>query len=1355
MKTHRIIIILLLCSIMTFQGSAQTPILHLNFDNTLEGTGGESPSFHNDNNPVSFVEGVSGNAGYFPSGNVLKYLAQNNINALRGTLCYWIRPDWNSSNDHKVFVFGESGGMMFGTDGNGYFASLINRAQGQGEIYANFGAQNWDNDKWYHVAQIWDRDAINNQDALKVYINGELIVKNDPSREASNIHEINASDFQIGGYGQDYSLNAALDELMIFSYPLNDQEIQAVYQMASLPVSLVLNFDNNVLGQAGEEPSLYSYNNPLVFSDGIVNQSAYFPEGNRLQFMAIENINDLKGTIHYWINTSWFEPANHCVFSYGYSDHYMKIELTEGNTFRFTISHNRQNLEIDMDASEWEPDSWHHLAHTWNSNANSPFEAIKTYFDGEIAGYNESEENGSLIQSIGGEFQIGADGLQNPLMAKLDLFTILDYELNNEEIRTLFGQHIPSQERFTLLLDFEDNLLGNSLEEPSEAMAVSFAEGKFGEALQLNPQNQLKYPFEGNIHPKKGSISCWVFPNWNNNNDHTLFQIDDGSDFRIGSDDSGEFLFIIGNPENQSNYFEAAIDTDQFPQQTWTHLTFTWNYRAETSPKAIQIYVNGQLAAQNRTEAMPWSIPSLTGQEIQIAGSEFQNTFSGKIDRFFILDFIPNQHTSITLLPGENLLPDEGNNGVIILQNKKNITVDGSNFQAKGDNGKGIFMEIIDCEDLTLTNFESINGYFYGIKLTNCRNIEIRNCNISANRKDLEGWINIWGGPDMALGGGIFMENCQHIILTDNILTNQNDGIAAYSCDNLTIEDNDCSQNTAYGIRLFHSDYNQIHRNNCSYVNRNTDPSDCASILLYFCRQNSVTYNNFSYGGDGIFINDNKNMPNSIQDFEGGFNYFAYNDCSHSPHNAIESVFSVGNIFEHNTCSFSHYGFWLGYSRNLTINNNIINHNRQSGIAIDRGSDNSLTYNILRVNKTGMEIWQDDSPISGYSDYRSQNYQIGKNYFIGNQTALLAAGTYNVYATQNLFITNWNGVILEEFSSADTLTNNRFSNTVKYHIINRSDSSLLATENSFGHNETALIDCKILDNMDGVEYSEVIWEPFIHSSDPEIQTSPPNDLAEEEFEWISFTEDGQPTIINWDSTDFQIGKQALHVVSESSTNVVVHYTPSDLVLARWDLSQVSAIVFKFKINHTSGQNLQQAEVFLGDECNGYFKFADLGARTLNDSEVWTEFRIPVEGNTSWRRSSYGGVDLSRISYFELLLDSWGTGMEFWLDGVFFEYKTGINNHALNYFEVGKLYPNPANTEVNIEINLSDSQPVVIRLKSIMGNEVEILHSGNTLPGQNMFKLNLPDLSPGVYILETSCKSGIDYQQVIINQTPYR
>ncbi|MBT3751710.1 MAG: hypothetical protein HOG34_22225, partial [Bacteroidetes bacterium] len=109
MKTKRIIYLILLCSILPVLAMAQSPVLHLSFDNHLNGSYGEEPSYHNENQAISFEAGVSGNAAYFPSQGVLRYLAAGNISSLRGTLAYWIKPDWKGTNDHKVFTYGGTG----------------------------------------------------------------------------------------------------------------------------------------------------------------------------------------------------------------------------------------------------------------------------------------------------------------------------------------------------------------------------------------------------------------------------------------------------------------------------------------------------------------------------------------------------------------------------------------------------------------------------------------------------------------------------------------------------------------------------------------------------------------------------------------------------------------------------------------------------------------------------------------------------------------------------------------------------------------------------------------------------------------------------------------------------------------------------------------------------------------------------------------------------------------------------------------------------------------------------------------------------------------------------------------------
>jgi len=135
----------------------------------------------------------------------------------------------------------------------------------------------------------------------------------------------------------------------------------------------------------------------------------------------------------------------------------------------------------------------------------------------------------------------------------------------------------------------------------------------------------------------------------------------------------------------------------------------------------------------------------------------------------------------------------------------------------------------------------------------------------------------------------------------DNNMKYQNDGIALYHCDSVIVSNNDLSWNTSFGIRMYFTDTCNIQNNNCSHVNRPyTNPRDCAAILLIVSNNNYVANNDFTFSGDGIFLGqfEYSQIPNN--------NYFGYNDCSYSPHNAIEATFADGNFFEYNICNYSH-----------------------------------------------------------------------------------------------------------------------------------------------------------------------------------------------------------------------------------------------------------------------------------------------------------------------------------------------------------------------------------------------------------------------------------------------------------------
>jgi len=319
-------------------------------------------------------------------------------------------------------------------------------------------------------------------------------------------------------------------------------------------------------------------------------------------------------------------------------------------------------------------------------------------------------------------------------------------------------------------------------------------------------------------------------------------------------------------------------------------------------------------------------------------------------------NMLVNSGDSIYLNGGNYEFVDLDEDGIIHIKDVDNVYIDGFYVELKGEGFKGYGIKIENSSNVTIANFQNISGYFYAIHAINSPGLVIENCTINSNKRDDEGWIVIFEGPEGAHGGAIYMEECNEGRVENCDMTDQNDAVALYNCDNVIVHNNRMAWNTSFGIRMYHSHNCIITDNDASHINRPLeDPTDCASILLLDAFNNVVTGNDFTYSGDGIFLNNYNTM-------EPANNYFAYNDCSYSPHNAIEAVFSDGNVFKHNICNNSNYGFWLGYSFNSVIDSNEIKFNAGldadggAGIAIDRGYNNSITNNEIAHNSNGIKL---------------------------------------------------------------------------------------------------------------------------------------------------------------------------------------------------------------------------------------------------------------------------------------------------------------------------------------------------------------------------------------------------------------
>lgn len=709
-------------------------------------------------------------------------------------------------------------------------------------------------------------------------------------------------------------------------------------------------------------------------------------------------------------------------------------------------------------------------------------------------------------------------------------------------------------------------------------------------------------------------------------------------------------------------------------------------------------------------------------------------------------NLILNSNDNVKIIAGEYAFQDPEADGVIRLLGVDNVVIDGDSVTVDGSSFEGYFIYIEDCSNITIRNFELAGGYFYAVYAFNSSEITIENCTFSGNKRDDEGWIVIFEGPEGAHGGGVFMNQCSQSTIQGNTMQDQNDGVALYQSDHITLSENNLSWNTSYGIRMYHTHYCTIQFNDCSHINRPlTDPSDCAAILLLDCYENTVSHNNFTYSGDGIFLNQYNTQ-------EPANNYFAYNDCSFSPHNAIEAVFSDGNVFQHNTCNFSNYGFWLGYSYNTVVDSNEIRGNGGldgdggGGIAIDRGYNNQITGNTIQHNSHGVKLWE-GGLIAPYTN-PSQDYLISGNHFYGNHIALSFANTANLTCEVNTFDKNYTDIRTEGNVEDNLISQNSFGQPVRYYFENHSPNDIQAPANGFP--EIAIpgyLDCKIYDAADAIGPGFVQTLPINTISLLGVVSNAPSDLCEPPAVWDAyrFVEDGALTSISWDNSEKVAGDASVFLDTESGWDVHVYYFPGPNQQALWKLDESGSIQFWMKIHITDPDNfwgVQESFVRIGDICGNYYQytndyFQETNPAVLNNAlDQWTSFDVPLSGNTTWLRTGEGTVELDSIAYISFNVDVWEYGYELWLDSVSVPaIPTSLPEHGHGKALPIQAYPNPTPGIWTIEMTLPEQTTVAFDLYDQQGRRVISWGERSIGPGQQQVNLDAGSITSGLYFLE--------------------
>ena len=305
-------------------------------------------------------------------------------------------------------------------------------------------------------------------------------------------------------------------------------------------------------------------------------------------------------------------------------------------------------------------------------------------------------------------------------------------------------------------------------------------------------------------------------------------------------------------------------------------------------------------------------------------------------------------------------------------------------------------------------------GYRYGLVAQDASGLELSEMELSDNFTDPSAdWVQ-----DSVQGGGIRFERVTGSTVISSRFARNWNGIELRDSDLNVIVGNTADHCSNTGATLVDAHDNTIQNNDMSWGIRGAnlsypsnwygvDTKDSAGIIVDSgSSQNRILNNDFTYGGDGVFIR-------SVIGGCAPDNLVEDNDTSYSPHNAIE-CWCDDNRFINNIASDSHYGIWLGGTDRGVVRGNTVERNIVDGISIQIGEDrhsiieNNQIANNGRVGVllTGREVqvWHNLSHV-GPNLANSSHLLVQNNTFASN-------GPCAPYANCDVFIQSSRAVTL-------------------------------------------------------------------------------------------------------------------------------------------------------------------------------------------------------------------------------------------------------------------------------------------------------------------------------------------------------
>jgi len=390
---------------------------------------------------------------------------------------------------------------------------------------------------------------------------------------------------------------------------------------------------------------------------------------------------------------------------------------------------------------------------------------------------------------------------------------------------------------------------------------------------------------------------------------------------------------------------------------------------------------------------------------------------------------------SCRVAPGKAKIADAESAGAIRITGK-NVEVDCRGFtlsSGKTDQntyaGIGILVE--NAENVVLRN-ATVSGYKHNIVVKKSKRILVTDCDVrdsymkpilGIHEYDNRDWLNIFEEKEWReYGSGISLEECTDCRVQRCESHGSVNGLWLIRSAGNFIVHNDFSRNTGWGIWMWESSHNTILYNNCDWCVRCEDPErfsaggDSAGIMLSNNNcHNLIAHNTMRYGGDGFFLSGPGGAPTCND------NVIAFNDGSHSPHNAFESTGAERNQFIGNIASNSRHGFWIGGSTYNQIVGNIIENMVEWGVSVDTGFENVISGNEIRRVLRGIVLFR-----SPKAARESRDNRVIGNTFEECRNAITLLNSTTALVTGNFFGKCGTALDITNGSHGHTISLNNF-----------------------------------------------------------------------------------------------------------------------------------------------------------------------------------------------------------------------------------------------------------------------------------------------------------------------------------------